>query len=101
MVQGKFKAKKSLPSNVKAKSEHRVKKAIEKKNEKSKVNKQKKTIKNVIKGNFENEVKKTGVPFDRKKMHLAEPLKTLGTFEIPVKLMPGVTATLKVEVTKK
>jgi large subunit ribosomal protein L9 len=50
---------------------------------------------------IENEVKKTGVAFDRKKMHLAEPLKSIGTFEIPVKLMPGVTATLKVEVTKK
>lgn len=58
MVQGKFKAKKSLPNNIKQKSEHRVQKAIEKKKEHSKVNKQKKTIKNVIKGNLENEVNK-------------------------------------------
>jgi large subunit ribosomal protein L9 len=50
---------------------------------------------------IENEVKKTGLAFDRKKMHLAEPLKTLGLFEIPVKLMADVTATLKVEVVKK
>jgi large subunit ribosomal protein L9 len=50
---------------------------------------------------IENEVKKTGLAFDRKKMQLAEPLKTLGTFEIPVKLMTDVTATLKVEVVKK
>jgi len=50
---------------------------------------------------IENEVKKTGVPFDRKKMHLPEPLKALGTFEIPVKLMTDVTATLKVEVVRK
>jgi large subunit ribosomal protein L9 len=50
---------------------------------------------------IENEVKKTGVPFDRKKMHLAEPLKTIGVFEIPVRLMTDVTATLKVEVVKK
>jgi large subunit ribosomal protein L9 len=50
---------------------------------------------------IEAEVKKTGLAFDRKKMQLAEPLKTLGTFEIPVKLMTGVTATLKVEVVKK
>jgi large subunit ribosomal protein L9 len=50
---------------------------------------------------IENEVKKLGVTFDRKKMHLAEPLKALGTFEIPVKLMADVTATLKVEVVKK
>jgi large subunit ribosomal protein L9 len=50
---------------------------------------------------IENEVKKTGLAFDRKKMHLADALKTLGTFEIPVKRMADVTATLKVEVVKK
>ena len=50
---------------------------------------------------IENAVKSTGVEFDRKKMHLAEPIKALGTFEIPVKLLSDVTATLKVEVTKK
>jgi large subunit ribosomal protein L9 len=50
---------------------------------------------------IENEVKKLGVAFDRKKMQLSEPLKALGTFEIPVKLMTDVTATLKVEVVKK
>ncbi len=50
---------------------------------------------------IENEVKKTGVAFDRKKMHLADAIKALGTYEIPVKLMTDVTATLKVEVVKK
>lgn len=50
---------------------------------------------------IENEVKKTGIAFDRKKMHLAEALKSVGVFEIPVKLMADVTATLKVEVVKK
>ena len=50
---------------------------------------------------IEGEVKKAGLAIDRKKMQLAEPLKTLGTFEIPVKLMTDVTATLKVEVVKK
>lgn len=50
---------------------------------------------------IESEVKKAGLTVDRKKMHLAEPLKTLGNFEIPVKLMADVTATLKVEVVKK
>ncbi|MBN9167693.1 MAG: 50S ribosomal protein L9 [Myxococcales bacterium 68-20] len=50
---------------------------------------------------IESEVKKAGLTVDRKKMHLAEPLKALGTFEIPVKLMADVTATLKVEVVKK
>jgi large subunit ribosomal protein L9 len=50
---------------------------------------------------IENEVKKTGVAFDRKKMHLAEPIKQLGTFDIPVKLMTDVTASFKVEVVRK
>ena len=50
---------------------------------------------------IESEVKKTGIAFDRKKMQLAEPLKAVGTYEIPVKLMTDVTATLKVEVVKK
>ncbi len=50
---------------------------------------------------IEAEAKKAGVTVDRKKMQLAEPLKALGTFEIPVKLMTDVSATLKVEVVKK
>lgn len=50
---------------------------------------------------IEAEAKKAGVTIDRKKMQLNEPLKALGSFEIPVKLMPGVTATLKVDVVKK
>jgi large subunit ribosomal protein L9 len=44
---------------------------------------------------------KLGVEFDRKKIHLAEPIKTLGTFEVPLKLHGSVTVTLKVEVVKK
>ncbi len=39
--------------------------------------------------------------FDRKRMHMPEHIKALGTFAIPVKLHPEVTATLKVEVVKK
>jgi large subunit ribosomal protein L9 len=50
---------------------------------------------------IENAAKAAGVPIDRKKMHLNEPLKALGTFEIPVRLMTDVNATLKVEVVKK
>lgn len=50
---------------------------------------------------IESEASKHGVAVDRKKMHLTEPLKALGTFEIPVKLTSGVTATLKVEVVRK
>ena len=34
-------------------------------------------------------------------MHLPEAIKALGTFEIPLKLVSDVTATLKVEVVKK
>jgi large subunit ribosomal protein L9 len=50
---------------------------------------------------IETEVKKAGLEIDRKKMHLAEPIKALGNYEIPVRLMTNVTATLKVEVVKK
>lgn len=50
---------------------------------------------------IESAAKAQGVAVDRKKMQLAEPLKAIGSFEIPVKLMTDVTATLKVEVVKK
>lgn len=42
-----------------------------------------------------------GVTFERKQMHLADPIKALGDYEVPVKLLPGVTATLKIKVEKK
>jgi large subunit ribosomal protein L9 len=42
-----------------------------------------------------------GVKIDRKKIVLADALKTLGTFEVPIKLHSSVTATLKVTVVKK
>ena len=50
---------------------------------------------------IENAVKATGLDFDRKKMHMPDAIKALGSYEIPVKLMADVTATLKVEVAKK
>ncbi len=50
---------------------------------------------------IESAVKAKGFEFDRKSMHLAEPIKALGTYSIPVKLLTDVTATLKVEVVKK
>jgi large subunit ribosomal protein L9 len=50
---------------------------------------------------IENAAKAAGVTIDRKKMQLAEPLKVLGSFEIPVRLMTDVVATLKVEIVKK
>jgi large subunit ribosomal protein L9 len=50
---------------------------------------------------IENLVKAKGIAFDRKTMHMPEAIKALGKFEIPVKLLTDVTATLKVEVVKK
>ncbi len=50
---------------------------------------------------IESAVKAQGVEIDRKKMHLAEPIRATGTFEIPVKLLSEITATLKVEVVSK
>ena len=50
---------------------------------------------------IENAAKAAGVPIDRKKMHLPEALKALGSYEIPVRLMTDVVATLHVEVVKK
>jgi large subunit ribosomal protein L9 len=38
---------------------------------------------------------------DRRKTQLEEPIKTLGEFQVPVKLHKSVTATLKVIVTRE
>lgn len=40
----------------------------------------------------------TGVELDKKKMQLPESIKALGTYEVPVKLHPKVTAKLSVHV---
>ncbi len=40
----------------------------------------------------------TNLDLDKKKMQLADPIKALGTYEIPVKLHPKVTAKLTVQV---
>lgn len=37
-----------------------------------------------------------GLDLDKKKMHLKEPIKSIGTFHVPIKLHPNVTAELKV-----
>jgi large subunit ribosomal protein L9 len=50
---------------------------------------------------IESAYKAKGFEIDRKKMQMPEAIRQLGTFEIPLKLLPDVTATLKVEVTKK
>ncbi len=46
-------------------------------------------------------LKEKGVEVDRRKIELAEPIKALGTFSLAVKLGYDVTATVKVEVTRK
>lgn len=42
-----------------------------------------------------------GVKVDRRKMVLPDAIKSIGTFEVPIKLHSAVTATLKVNVAKK
>jgi large subunit ribosomal protein L9 len=42
-----------------------------------------------------------GVEIDRKKLVLKDPIKSTGTFEVVVKLLSDVTATVKVEVVAK
>lgn len=39
-----------------------------------------------------------GVEVDRKKIQLPEPIKTLGDFQVPIKLATGITASIKVSV---
>jgi len=45
-------------------------------------------------------LKKLGLEIDRKRIMLAEPIKHLGEYDVPVKVHPEVTATLKVIVTR-
>ncbi len=47
---------------------------------------------------LQNELAGQGVNLDRRKIHLSNPIKTLGNYTIPVKLHPEVTAQLKVSV---
>lgn len=42
-----------------------------------------------------------GYDLDKKKMHLTQPIKNIGTFTVPIKLHPKVTAELKVIVKEK
>jgi large subunit ribosomal protein L9 len=43
----------------------------------------------------------TGLELDKKKMQLSEPIKALGSYEVPVKLHPQVTANLTIQVTEE
>jgi large subunit ribosomal protein L9 len=45
-------------------------------------------------------VAQAGITLDRKRIALAEPIKQLGSFDVPVKLHHDVDATIKVEVAK-
>jgi large subunit ribosomal protein L9 len=42
-----------------------------------------------------------GFAIDRKKIELREPIKSVGTYEVPIKLVSDVSATVKVEVAAK
>ena len=48
---------------------------------------------------IEEEAKKLGLALDRKKVHLAEHIKTTGDYTVDIKLSQGVIAKLKVQVT--
>ena len=47
---------------------------------------------------IEAKLAEAGVEIDRKKIQLAEPIKTLGDHEVPIKLEAGVVANIKVSV---
>ena len=47
---------------------------------------------------IEKALREKGFDVERRKIHLAEPIKTLGDFEVPVRLAVDVTAVVKVSV---
>lgn len=47
---------------------------------------------------IEKALREKGFDVERRKIHLAEPIKTLGDFEVPVRLAADVTALVKVSV---
>src|SRR5579872_3501172 len=47
---------------------------------------------------IERALREKGVSGERRKIHIAEPIKQLGEFTVPVRLQPEVEASLKVEV---
>jgi large subunit ribosomal protein L9 len=50
---------------------------------------------------IETALKAQGVVVDRRKIELAEPIKAVGSYQIPIKLVSDVSAILKVEVVAK
>ncbi len=47
------------------------------------------------------ELNKMEIPIDRKKVMLEKPIKSLGEFEVPIRVYPEVVANLKVKVIKE
>ena len=50
---------------------------------------------------IETYLKENGIDVDRKKIHLEEPIKSVGMFTVPIKLHPDVVANLKVWVVQE
>jgi large subunit ribosomal protein L9 len=55
----------------------------------------------VTSSDIATELEHKGFNLDRRKIHLDEPIKTVGEFKVPVRLYKDVTATLKVTVQKE
>jgi large subunit ribosomal protein L9 len=55
----------------------------------------------VTSSDIATELEHKGFSLDRRKIHLDEPLKTVGEFKVPVRLYKDVTATLRVTVQKE
>jgi len=51
--------------------------------------------------NISDALKEKGFDIDRKSIRLSEPIKTLGNFDIPIKLHSEVTANIKLDVVKE
>ncbi len=63
---------------------------------KRKVGEQDKLYGSVTNKDIADELSKLGAQIDRHTIELAEPIRALGTFDVPVKLLAGVTASVKV-----
>ena len=63
---------------------------------KRKVGDQEKLFGSVTNKDIADELARLGAEVDRHAIELSEPIKALGTFEVPVKLVAGVAATVKV-----
>lgn len=54
----------------------------------------------VTSSNIASYLKENGFDIDRKKIELDKPIRSIGEYKVPVKLYPGVVATLNVAVVK-